>query len=156
MRLGIALWVLTFVAIGLLLGVAEPSTASNSQTQQQLRTGVVLGRIQDGQGAALPGVTVTLEREGMMRQAISDASGRYSIGDVPPGMYRVEMALPGFRPFTRTDVVVIATSTTTVDGKLRINMGHSPLAPNGIDATDPAAGAHGVRGGVAADLPERY
>ena len=138
MRLAIAVCVFSCVAIGLLSAAAEPSAAGISRTRQQQGTGIVRGRIQDSQGAAVPAATVTLEREGTIQQATSDANGRYSMAGVLPGVYRIEMELIGFRPFTRTDVIVIAGSTATVDGKLRVNIGRSLLSPDGLDATDPA------------------
>jgi hypothetical protein len=83
-------------------------------------------------------VTVILDREGTTRRVTSNSSGGYSIADVPPGTYRIEMSLAGFRPFTRADVVVTAAVTTTINVKLPLNMGGSRLAPDGMDATDPA------------------
>ncbi|MGH9240724.1 MAG: hypothetical protein ACRD3G_21985 [Vicinamibacterales bacterium] len=38
----------------------------------------------------------------------------------------------------RTDIVIAGGSTTVVDGTLRVNIGNTTLAPDGIDPTDPA------------------
>lgn len=108
-----------------------------AQPVPQTATGAVTGRIQDNDGGLIPGVTVYLENEVTQRKTISNSQGRYSFADIPPGTYRLEAELRMFRPFKRTDVVVTAGSRVTVDARLRINMGASPLSASGFDATDP-------------------
>jgi hypothetical protein len=135
---GVAFCALTFTLLGLLSEIAESSGNSRRQMPPQMGNGIVLGRVQDPDGIAMPGATVTLQGEGRMRKTTSDANGRYSMADVPEGKYTIEMELLGFRSFAPTDIVVTGGSKTIVDGVLRVNIGHSALAPDGVDATDPA------------------
>jgi len=121
------------------LGAIFVGLASLSGVAQAPATGAVAGRVQQDVGkASLPGATVILDRDGTNRKVWSNSAGQFSMPDVPPGTYRIEIELLGFRPFTRTDVVVTSASTTTVDVKLRVNDGRSTLSPSGWDPTDPA------------------
>jgi hypothetical protein len=105
---------------------------------QQPGTGTVAGRIQDPEGTVVPGVMIILEHEGTTRKTTSDARGTYSIADVPAGTYRIDVQLPGFRPFSQANVIVNAGSTITINARLRLNNGRSTFPPDGMDRTDPA------------------
>lgn len=56
----------------------------------------VSGVVTDNNGAALPGVTVTLHKPSGDITTVTDAKGRYVFAPVAPGRYRVEIALTGF------------------------------------------------------------
>ena len=54
------------------------------------------GRVLDPQGNAVPGAAVRLESgSGYRANATSDREGRYSIGPVPDGEYRLKAESPG-------------------------------------------------------------
>jgi hypothetical protein len=57
--------------------------------------GAVSGTVRDTSGAPLPGASVYLS--GTARGASADADGRYRIGAVPPGAYRLVGSLVGYR-----------------------------------------------------------
>jgi hypothetical protein len=79
----------------LVLALLLPFTAF---AQSQATTGVIEGRVSDGSGAALPGVTVTMRNLGTgFTQAIdTDSSGRFRGVLLPLGKYEVTFALEGF------------------------------------------------------------
>lgn len=58
-------------------------------------------------GAAIPGATVTLNGFSV----VTDASGAFNIGGVPPGTYQAAASAPGFIPQTQT-VAILATQAT--------------------------------------------
>lgn len=60
--------------------------------------GQLSGRVVDEQGAALPGVTVTLIRQegSYQRNVMTNAQGLYFFSGVPTGTFRIVASLPGF------------------------------------------------------------
>lgn len=64
------------------------------------------GRVTDGSGAALPGVTVTLRPSGggAPTTIVSDGVGQFATPALPPDIYAVSFELTGFEARTRTGV----------------------------------------------------
>lgn len=56
------------------------------------------GRVLDGNGAAVPGATVVLERRDVRFrvETVTDSTGTYSFGDVPKGDYRITVTAKSF------------------------------------------------------------
>ena len=77
------------VAAMLLLVVGAPAFA-------QSQSGNLYGTITDDQGAALPGVTVTLSGQGAPMVQVTDAQGRFRFLNLSPGSYRMDAQLEGF------------------------------------------------------------
>ena len=82
------------------LAAVQPATAAQSSA--------VSGTVADETGAVLPGAIVTL-RGGPsgLREAQTDAAGRFDFPGLPPGTYRVSVFLSGFGEVT-VDAVVVA------------------------------------------------
>ena len=80
----------------------------------QAGTASLMGQVNDQQGAAVPGVTVTLTSAttGALRTAVTDGSGRYQMLSIPPGTYGLKFELAGFRTFIY-DRLVLAVDTPT-------------------------------------------
>ncbi len=77
----------------------------------QQSSGVVSGVIQDGQGAVVPGATVTMINQAQgatFRVLESSAEGAFVITPVPPGTYTVTVEKAGFKKYTKTDISVFA------------------------------------------------
>ena len=79
--------------------VAQPSGSS------------LTGSVVDESGAALPGVTVTINGPGGAKHQITGGDGRFSFAGVAPGTYTLTAALPGFGTISRNDVVVGETAS---------------------------------------------
>ncbi len=62
-------------------------------------TGIVSGKINDPQGLALPGVTVTVSSPALQgtRSVTSSVNGDYIVPFLPPGDYTVAFGSPGSR-----------------------------------------------------------
>ena len=71
--------------------------------------GAVSGAVKDSSGSALPGVTVSVVKEGQASPdvAYTDMEGEFSIGELLPGVYKVEIALDGFQTVVREVKIVI-------------------------------------------------
>src|SRR5689334_13825422 len=84
-----------------LLGVSTAAFA-------QRTTGSVVGIATDESGAVLPGVTVTLQGEGVPGQptTVTGTDGAYRFPTVPPGDYTLTFSLPGFATVRQEKVPV--------------------------------------------------
>ncbi|MDL2717739.1 MAG: TonB-dependent receptor [Acidobacteriota bacterium] len=70
-------------------------------------SGTLRGTVLDSTGAPVPGATVTVKSEALVRGtagAVTDASGSFNFPSLPPGVYSVEAALPGFRGQKKEEV----------------------------------------------------
>ncbi|HWM91983.1 MAG TPA: TonB-dependent receptor [Thermoanaerobaculia bacterium] len=85
----INLWGRAVAVAAILLLVGVPGFA-------QLQTGNLYGTIVDDQGAALPGVTVTLTGQGAPAVQVTDAQGRFRFLSLSPASYRLDAQLEGF------------------------------------------------------------
>ena len=83
----------------------------------QTTRGDIQGRIADDQGAALPGVTVTIASDSLIgaQSTVSDANGAYKFLVLPPGSYNVTYSLSGFQTRTQENLAVKIGSTTRID-----------------------------------------
>ncbi len=80
-------------------------------------TGGVVGKVADGSGAALPGVTVEARSRALQgtRGTTTDADGAYRFALLPPGDYTITFNLSGFAPETRRGIIVALGKDTTLD-----------------------------------------
>ena len=83
-------------------------------------TGRVTGTVTDSAGGS-PLSNVQVSIAGTRLGALTDASGRYSIGAVPEGTHLIETRRLGYRPARREGVVVTAQGTTNADFALAAN-----------------------------------
>lgn len=83
---------------------------------------VVMGRLSDESGGALPGATIaaTHQATGVSRTAVSDATGRYLLLNLPAGTYTVRAELDGFTPSAREAQTLYVGTTVTVDFELKL------------------------------------
>src|SRR5262249_32904032 len=85
-------------------------------------TAQISGSVADQTGAVLPGVdlTATQTATGATRTAVSDETGRYTFQSLPVGPYKVEAALPGFRTFVQTGIVLQVNANAVVNAILQV------------------------------------
>lgn len=102
--------------------VAVCLALSAASASGQTQTGEIFGRVTDGTGAALAGVTVTISGPAMLQplSATAVASGSYRFPNLPIGIYTVEFELAGFRRLIRTDVRIQAGFNAEVNAKLEL------------------------------------
>ncbi len=87
---------------------------------QTSTTGAVRGTVTDSQGAVITSGTVTVTSQGTsaVRTAVTDKDGQYVVGLLPPGLYTVTIAAPGFKTQNPGVITVTVTETSRVDAKL--------------------------------------
>jgi outer membrane receptor for ferrienterochelin and colicin len=86
--------------------VAVACLSTGIWAQSQATTGVIAGSVVDDDGAALPGVTVTLTNTGtnFEKVVVTDAGGRFTAVLLPLGPYTVTAGLEGFATLVREGI----------------------------------------------------
>ena len=87
---------------------------------QTSSTGAVTGSVKDSTGAAIANATVTLTslETGQTRVTVTNGGGTYNLSLLPPGTYKVEIAVKGFATFEVPALEVHVTESATIDGTL--------------------------------------
>src|SRR5688572_10920194 len=88
----------------------------------QERFGTLSGRVTDQQGAAVPGVTVTVTnaQSGEPRVYVTDDNGQWVAPDLNPGRYNVAFELTGFARVERSDISVMLGRSFELDAQMRV------------------------------------
>ena len=140
------------------LGAWLVTTLIATSALAQAPTGTILGGVKDGQGAVVPGATVTATNLGTQfsRTAATDGAGEYALRLLPVGNYKVEITIPGFKSFTQTGIVLEVGRNARVDATIELGavsetvsvVGDSPL----VDTASTEGGTH-YTAAVVAPLP---
>ena len=104
------------VVFGCLVFVLTCSTIWAQSTAQ------ISGTVRDQSGALLPGVelTVTQTDTGLVRSLVTNETGSYSVPNLPVGPYRLEAALPGFRTYVQTGIVLTVGANPVINVTLEV------------------------------------
>ena len=104
---------LTFIVVLALLNLAAASA-------QDLDDASINGTIVDQNEAVIAGasITATLNRTGVMRRVAMGADGRFRIRQLEPGTYTLRISADGFASHERSDLVLIAGQTASIEVKL--------------------------------------
>jgi hypothetical protein len=88
----------------------------------QLSSAQLSGRVSDESNAVLPGVTVTAMQTdtGFTRSDVTDGSGSYVLSNLPPGPYRLEVSLAGFRTYVQTGIVLQVAASPVINASLSV------------------------------------
>jgi hypothetical protein len=83
-------------------------------------TGRIQGRVEDADGAPLPGATVTATSPALQGQQIvvTDADGSFRLLNLPPGTYDLVASLEGFNQVEQPDVQLGLDQTRTLTFRL--------------------------------------
>lgn len=74
-------------------------------------TGSLHGEVQDPDGSAVPGATVTLAQDRYTIHAQSGTDGFYSFQGLPAGNYTLSVQSQGFAPFSQAGIAIVAGQT---------------------------------------------
>jgi carboxypeptidase family protein/TonB-dependent receptor-like protein len=98
-----------------LIGPAAPAFA-------QVAGGTITGVVKDQAGSAVPGATITVTDVSTSRQRVvtSSRKGVYAATGLPPGTYRIDAELTGFRPLRRTGIRLSTGETAQLDLDLAV------------------------------------
>jgi hypothetical protein len=87
-------------------------------------TAQVSGTVSDPSGAILPGVEVTVTQTGtgLTRSVVTNETGAYLAPSLPVGPYRLEAALPGFRTYVQTGIVLTVAANPVINVTLEVGV----------------------------------
>jgi hypothetical protein len=106
------LWLPASLLLGVAL-LAQPQTATAASA------GRIVGKVQNRVGEALFGAVITVLRAegngGTLSFTRSDRNGAYTLSNILPGVYFLQVSRDGFRPLTQSDIRVDAGRTTSLD-----------------------------------------
>ena len=103
---------LTLAALALAGGVPRKALAQN--------IGSLRGTVTDPSNAVIPGATVVATGNGTSRTVTSDAQGKYTVPNLPPGKYSIRADANGFVTFSKADVDVSTGQGSSLDIALQI------------------------------------
>src|SRR5262249_23146437 len=81
----------------------------------QLQTGNLYGKVSDQTGAALPGVTVTLDTGEAPEVQVTNAQGEVRFLSLAPASYKIKAELQGFSPVEYPHIVINVGRNTNIE-----------------------------------------
>jgi len=95
---------------------------TGASTFAQVSTAQLSGQVTDQHGAIVPGATVTARQvdTGYARNDLTDANGSYVLSNLPPGPYRLQISLRGFRPHEQNGIVLHVATSKVIDAMLMV------------------------------------
>jgi Carboxypeptidase regulatory-like domain len=81
----------------------------------QLQTGNLYGKVSDQTGAALPGVTVTLDTGEAPQVQVTNAQGEFRFLSLAPATYKIKAELQGFSPVEYPHIVINVGRNTSIE-----------------------------------------
>jgi len=88
----------------------------------QAVNGTIVGTVVDSQGGAIPNasITATNRETGVVRPAVSEAAGEFTVTSVPAGAYDLTVTAQGFRQEVRSGITMTVGATLRLDFKLAV------------------------------------
>ena len=106
-----------------ILGAAALCLALAGPARAQITTSAIEGVVKDTSGAVLPGVNVEVRNSdtNSSRTLTTDAGGRFSALQLPPGRYAVTLKLSGFSTMVLDNVIVSVGETASLTPTLKVS-----------------------------------
>lgn len=130
----------------LVIAVIVAAVALTPALAQQT-SGSIIGTVTDSSNAVVGGVEVKLTNvgTGISQMQASDAAGNYRFLLLPPGTYRIEANMAGFKSFTREDIIVQVDRSVNVPVVLNIGqLSEKIVVTAGADLLEPNTSSLGT------------
>ena len=88
----------------------------------QVQNGQFAGTVTDPSGAAVANAKITVANQatGLSVSATSNATGSYSISELPPGTYKITVEAAGFKTYSNVGVTLNAGTIARLDAKMAL------------------------------------
>jgi hypothetical protein len=125
-----------FVTHSLLCAASFLVVAATTLYAQGGATSSITGVVADSDGGVIPGanVVVTSNATGSKFEAITNATGSYSVPALSAGVYTVTISLAGFKTSVINDVRVQVGVPTTLNAKLELGTLEETITVSGASA----------------------
>ena len=112
--------VCSFTARVLLTGLCMFALASTMFGQAG--TGTITGTVVDPAGAVVTGANVEVKNSqtGVIYPTVSTSTGNFSVNQLPPGTYELNVTVPGFKKYIHTNLTVAAAEILRQDTNLEV------------------------------------
>jgi hypothetical protein len=102
----------------------------------QVLYGSIVGTVTDQSSAVIPKaeIKVTNPQTGAVRTVTADDAGRYTIGNVVPGVYDLQVTASGFRQVITKGVAATANTVTRVDVQMQLGSQTQEISVSGTAA----------------------
>src|SRR5438128_3126912 len=109
---------ITLYLLAVLIGISVVGRTAWAQAT----TAQISGTVKDQSGAVLPGVEITATQtaSGAKRSVVSNETGNYVLASLPLGPYMLEAALPGFRSYVQSGIVLQVDASPTINIVLQV------------------------------------
>ncbi len=93
----------------------------------------ILGTVADASGAAVVGAQIVLSSEarGFTHRAETQPDGFYSVSNLLPGLYRLEVSKAGFRTFSQSGIAAVTAKSVRVDLTLSVGASAESVTVSG-------------------------
>lgn len=114
------------IVLALLLALSSQCMVAQTQA-------VLTGRVFDESGAVIVGasVTATNTNTGTVTNSKSNAAGIYHFPFLAPGPYQLACENPGFKTYTRTEIILETAETLSIDIKMQLGSTTESLTVTG-------------------------
>ncbi|MFB3921451.1 MAG: carboxypeptidase regulatory-like domain-containing protein [Terriglobia bacterium] len=139
----------TFVGFALMFFIPSSNLAGQSSL-----FGALTGHVRGPGGVSVPGATVEITEKttGERKATWTDEEGNYRFTEVPPGTYKLEISLVGFRKDVREPVPIAPEKSLTVNAALVMDLGTSGGTTSATTRGAESAGEINLQG-TAGNLP---
>ncbi|HEX5483293.1 MAG TPA: TonB-dependent receptor [Terriglobia bacterium] len=112
----------SFALVFLITALFALGFSRRARAQISTATASINGTVKDSSGAVIPGAEVTLINAltGVRQTSRTNGSGGYTILDVPPGQYTLEVSRKGFISARQTQFTLYVNQTATFDFTLSV------------------------------------
>ena len=102
------------------LFAALACTVPKVHAQLAVTTATLSGTVTDTTGAVVPqaNVKLTSPEKGIVRTYVTDASGHYSLTQLPPATYSLSIQVGGFKAYQQNGIILDAAQSATQDVSL--------------------------------------
>jgi hypothetical protein len=113
------------MSVGAAMAGAQPRRSDPSLLQIQAARPVLTLEVVDPTGAVIPKAQITIvnEKTKIEIRSASDATGRLSLSDLPPGSYEITVVVPGFATLKREHIDIPAREALRLQVELAAFMG---------------------------------
>jgi len=82
-------------------------------------------------------VFVTNTETGLKYETLTTATGNYTLGSLPAGVYSLTIKAAGFKPYTQEGIHVIVVQTARVDVALQVGSASETVTGSATAVADP-------------------